>query len=628
MKIPCSTSPVTCPSGTDGDDALIANADIETPDVRMFFGYHFSLRSSRFCEAITQVAADLCAINPPDPETGTIYSSNAQTCNLACGSFTVPSGAALGFTQLQADESAYALACTYAAIVCSGGTITLVPNTAQTCAITCPDGSPASFTIPAGAVLGLTLAEANASAYATACQAAALTCPNQPPPPLFGNSAVSSTSDCPSGGTFTYHVAANTFFATSLDAANATAQSYADQQAVLDRSCLSDIEDHCCVTGDTFYSDVITTTLPGTVTWSFVSGSLPPGLTFSNGMITGTPVLAGVYSFTVLATSSNGNFTSRTVTIRAVQITTASPLPTATVGVAYSVTLNQTGAASPVWSGKPPPGLLLNSSTGVISGTATTIGSSSFTVTCQDGSELPSCAKSFSITVSAVPPLDWWQLDEAANGTRFGSVNAIPLICSASVTSVAGGKYGNATALNSTSPGSSQSCGNTAAPAAGMAYAGNGIDAFIWLAIDTASTSDTILLLNFSDSHGTTVWFMRFTIRNPTSITYDMTGGSSGAIALGSSAAYRLLEIWYNPSTARLGLRINDGAIMDQNIAVGPVPPVTVEGAVSITYDRITAGTSAANACELAVYPTILSVAQRAYIYNAGAGRTWPVTLP
>ena len=629
MNIPCSTDPVTCPAGQNGDDALISNAGIETPDVRMFFARRFALRSSSYCEATTQLAADLCALSPPDPfDDDVIYSSNAQTCTIDCSgsplAYTIAAGAALGFTQAAADAAAYSLACTYAGIICSGGTPTLVPNEAQACSVTCSDGSVQTATVPAGALLGLSLAEANASAYAIACQAAALQCPNVPPP-LFGNVATSANSDCPSGGTFTYHVAANTFFASTQGEANAAAQSYAEQQAVLDRSCLSDITTATCGDGGGFYNDVITTTLPGTITWLITSGSLPPNLSFSDGSITGTPNGNGVFTFTVRATSSNGNYAVREYSITLIEITTVS-ITAAEVGIPYSFTFTAAGSSAYTWSSSSLPAwMTLNKNTGEISGTPTAVGSDpNFFISYGP------CSKQFTFTVNSLQPLDWWQMDEAGNGNRIGSVNAISLGCSSGASSVAGGKYGNATALNSqgTPANIDCSCNNTSVPVVGLAYDGLGIDAFIW--IDNPAgliNSDTVFLLNFADSGGTTVWSMRFTIDNQVGIEYDMTGGASGNIPLATSAAYRFFELYYDPALTRLGLRINNGAVMDQWITVA-APATTAKGSISITYDRRTGGTSAANVCEMAVYPAILNSTQRAYLFNAGAGQTWPNSLP
>jgi hypothetical protein len=78
---------------------------------------------------------------------------------------------------------------------------------------------------------------------------------------------------------------------------------------------------------------------------------------------------------------------SLTVT-RGCSITTTSAVPAGTVGVSYSGTLTTAGCTSPLtWSvasGSLPSGLSLNPSTGVISGTPTTAGTSSFTVRAVD----------------------------------------------------------------------------------------------------------------------------------------------------------------------------------------------------------------------------------------------------
>ncbi|MBQ7170282.1 MAG: putative Ig domain-containing protein, partial [Synergistaceae bacterium] len=66
----------------------------------------------------------------------------------------------------------------------------------------------------------------------------------------------------------------------------------------------------------TAYSQTLAAT-PSTVTWAVESGSLPNGLALSTaGAISGTPTLAGSFSFTVRATSSNGaNSVSKSFTL-------------------------------------------------------------------------------------------------------------------------------------------------------------------------------------------------------------------------------------------------------------------------------------------------------------------------
>ena len=98
---------------------------------------------------------------------------------------------------------------------------------------------------------------------------------------------------------------------------------------------------------------------------------------------------AGTAKLTVVnGGTGGGTSASLTFTIVApLSITTAS-LPGGNIGVAYSATLVAAGGTTPyTWSitaGTLPAGLTLNGSTGVISGTPTAAGSSSFTVQVTD----------------------------------------------------------------------------------------------------------------------------------------------------------------------------------------------------------------------------------------------------
>jgi hypothetical protein len=82
---------------------------------------------------------------------------------------------------------------------------------------------------------------------------------------------------------------------------------------------------------------------------------------------------------------------------------TTSSLPGGTVDVSYSAQLSASGGITPYsWSvtaGALPAGLSLGASSGTISGTPTTVGTSSFTVRVTGGDGLSS-TRSFSITVS------------------------------------------------------------------------------------------------------------------------------------------------------------------------------------------------------------------------------------
>jgi len=146
---------------------------------------------------------------------------------------------------------------------------------------------------------------------------------------------------------------------------------------------------------------------------------LPPGLTLNQtGFVLGVPTTAGTYSFFVKATDRGGipqvgqpppfSVTSTLFTVvinpaTALSVTTSS-LPPGIVNQTYSATLAARGGATPyTWSITPanslPPGLSLNTSTGVISGIPTTLGSFPLTATVQDSS-VPAQTASAALTIS------------------------------------------------------------------------------------------------------------------------------------------------------------------------------------------------------------------------------------
>ena len=96
-----------------------------------------------------------------------------------------------------------------------------------------------------------------------------------------------------------------------------------------------------------------------------------------------------------------------TVNPSTVSITTAT-VPEGMVGLAYSTTIAASGGLAPltfsVSSGSLPAGLSIGASTGVISGTPTASGSSTFTVKVTD-SESPAASATKSYTLVVVPAL-------------------------------------------------------------------------------------------------------------------------------------------------------------------------------------------------------------------------------
>jgi len=132
----------------------------------------------------------------------------------------------------------------------------------------------------------------------------------------------------------------------------------------------------------------------------------PPGLLLSSaGVLSGTPTTAGSYNFGVLVTDGIGAQVSMSFALTVnppLAFSTPSPVPSGTVGAAYSQPIMATGGTPPYSFSitTPPPGLTLDTS-GVLSGTPTTAGTFPFNVTVTDGAKT-SVIKAFQISVVGV----------------------------------------------------------------------------------------------------------------------------------------------------------------------------------------------------------------------------------
>ncbi|MBR0256219.1 MAG: putative Ig domain-containing protein [Synergistaceae bacterium] len=139
---------------------------------------------------------------------------------------------------------------------------------------------------------------------------------------------------------------------------------------------------------------------PSGATWAITS-SLPAGLTLNAGTISGVPTTTGSFTFRVRATYGTATASKDlTIVIADLAITTSS-LPSATVGDAYNQTLtaNGSGLRWDVSAGNIPAGLSLNESSGVISGTLTTEGEYTFTVSAANS--YATATKQFTVNVQA-----------------------------------------------------------------------------------------------------------------------------------------------------------------------------------------------------------------------------------
>jgi hypothetical protein len=334
-------------------------------------------------------------------------SGGAGTLTWKLSAGTLPAGLSL-------NTGTGAISGTPSAIVASAFTVQVTDsgspamNATQNLSLTV---SPAPLTLGATSLPNGTVN----SNYSTTLQAAGGTTPykwsvttGSLPAGLALNATTGAISGIPTAsGTSTFKV-------TVTDSATPTPQTAVQQFSILVNATLSMTTTSLPNgTVGTSYSQTLQSS-GGTppVSWSVTVGTLPAGLSLnsSTGVISGTPSAAGTSSFTIqVADSSSPKQTatkalSIAVVAAPLAVSTTS-LPSGTVGISYSTTLQFSGGTPPVtWAASGlPAGLSLNTSTGAITGSPTTAGTSSVSVTATDSATpTPQTAtKSLSITVNA-----------------------------------------------------------------------------------------------------------------------------------------------------------------------------------------------------------------------------------
>ena len=142
---------------------------------------------------------------------------------------------------------------------------------------------------------------------------------------------------------------------------------------------------------------------------SFNATGLPAGLSVNTatGVISGTPTAAGTSSIGLRATNAAGTGTATlTLTINAANtpVITNSLSANGLVGSPFSYRITATNSPTSFSAAILPPGLSVNATTGVISGTPTAAGVSSITLSATNAAGTGTATLTLTINVTASPP--------------------------------------------------------------------------------------------------------------------------------------------------------------------------------------------------------------------------------
>lgn len=367
------------------DAIVVRNLSSELPDALRFFSIFYAPPGfpgfpvgDGFspCSASTQQQANICATGAHPPPFGEEYPEPFGNTEQTCDGVTVPADTYFAMTQTEADALAVFAAC--------NPETTLFDNTSQTCSQDC-GGETRTFTVPPGVFVGLDQFSADLTAFLFACAVLNLYCsefPDEelPEAPTAPNTRQSCSVPCGSG-TFTYTVPYNTYRADNQAAANMVARTAACNQASLQRTCFNAITPTACTSE--FYASAVTLSGPQAGNErdvSIVSGSLPPGIILSGGILSGEPTSTGTYDFTLRAIFLDGQTVTQAFQIVVSGIT--GTLANGDVGDPYSEFLTAVGFTAPIFSiagGSLPPGIVMDVN-GNLTGTPTLAGTYAFVV--------------------------------------------------------------------------------------------------------------------------------------------------------------------------------------------------------------------------------------------------------
>ncbi len=250
------------------------------------------------------------------------------------------------------------------------------------------------------------------------------------------------------------------------------------------------------------------------------------------------------------------------------------------------------------------------------------------------------CEKDFEITVASGARILYWTMEELV-GNRVDEVEGVSLPVagdtspgnnSGRVVQVADpGLYGNGLHFSFNNPGWLQSfVGSSLGYFGDLKQDGNGFSVCVWLKINSLGNRfATIGYFGGQPNPNHIDCFYHFLSGTTLFRTGDAAGNSENlAVAAPPIGSWFMLHLFYDPTVANFGFSINNGA--ETYSGYSPVMAANLEGLVQAFQLGTTGFTPNDWQCDemLVRLDARLTPAQLTYLYNGGAGRTWPITLP
>lgn len=472
--------------------------------------------------------------------------------------------------------------------------------------------------------------------------------PNEPPTVpvarnVYSNTQQSCPYNCPDGGVFYFIVPAGIFSGFTQAEADAFAASYACKQAPIRRTCLGDFSTTRACSESVFSSILTASSANLPVTFIVVDGGIPIGLVESQSpsqyMLSGTPEVPGDYAFTLRATDPAGNYTERSYSISIFGFTNSAELPEADEGEPYSEQLNYAGTATgdvifSLVSGAFPSGIALNPLTGEIAGTPTESGD--FTVVLRISDDAISCQKEFTVTVAqSLSPVVWWTMDLGIPTAEIDSVAGLVLSQGAgsaldfqTVVGVVNNGFG---LIDVTPAASALLWNNPVSPI--INFNGSGISFAFWLKWNESFVgTDSVAYLAYQFVIGPDTYQLQLVRHNFTASNDWQLILSRGATTLAATVTYNpAIDTWhffvidYDADAETISIEINRTDFDEQPVGA-PSPGASASGRILVAASAGPLGISrqSISVDELAVFDGVLSEESRDYLYNSGAGRTYP----